>query len=140
MKASIPSAATAKIEFRLLPKQESEEVLEKFKKHLSKNGFMDVEIKKLAAMEWSKTSWKEKIARDVIEAARTVYEVNPAVYPMLKGPAPDYVFTRLLHLPSVGCGCGYSYIAHQPNEFIELDQFNKGIRLAATIMEQFGQT
>ena len=107
---------------------------------MAKNGFKDVEIKKLAAMEWSKTACKEKIAQDVIESARIVYKVDPVIYPMLHGPAPDYIFTRLLHIPSVGCGCAYIHIAHQPNEFIKIDQFNKGIRLAATVMEKFGQT
>ena len=133
----IPSKAIAKIEFKLLPNQTSGDIFRKLKAHLNSRGFADIEVLKKAAVEPSKTSIRERIAEVAIQAAKQAFGVNPVVYPLLYGFGPDYIFTNLLKVPSIGCGCGYIALAHQPNEYLTVDQFNKGIKLASAIMYNF---
>ncbi len=41
----LPAKASAKVDFRLVPNQTPQEVLEKLRAHLDKQGFTDVQIK-----------------------------------------------------------------------------------------------
>ena len=44
-KTVLPAQASAKVDFRLVPDQTPQEVLEKLRKHLDAEGFSDIEIK-----------------------------------------------------------------------------------------------
>jgi acetylornithine deacetylase/succinyl-diaminopimelate desuccinylase-like protein len=54
-KAVIPARASAKLEFRIVPNQTPERVLEQLRSHLDRHGFTDVELRTLATVETAKT-------------------------------------------------------------------------------------
>ena len=61
MKTVLPAEASAKVDFRLVPDQEPEDILSKLRTHLDAEGFNDVEITALAAAsEW----WKSMCSTD----------------------------------------------------------------------------
>ncbi len=51
MKTVLPAKAMAKMDFRLVPDQDPDDILEKLKAHLKAQGFEDVQVKKLSAAE-----------------------------------------------------------------------------------------
>jgi acetylornithine deacetylase/succinyl-diaminopimelate desuccinylase-like protein len=55
-KAVIPTVARAKLEFRIVPNQTPEQVLEQLRRHLLEHGFDDVEVTVLATVETAQTS------------------------------------------------------------------------------------
>ena len=139
MKTVLPAKAMAKIDFRLLPKQDPKDILAKLRTHFLKTGFEDMTITMLAATPPSKTPATEAIAQAVIKSARDAFGMEPEVWPWAKSNAPDYVFTQILGLPSLGCGCGFYDLCHGPNEYLEISQFMKGIMLAISVMSEYSK-
>ncbi len=137
-KTVLPRRAMVKLDFRLVYDQNPNDLYEKLKRHLQQNGFGDVEVVKLGALEPSKTPATAPIAKATMKAAEEVYGVRPVVYPNAAGSGPDYLFTKRLGLGSVWTGCSPSFShAHAPNEFTTVDAFMRGIRYASTIMKEF---
>jgi acetylornithine deacetylase/succinyl-diaminopimelate desuccinylase-like protein len=140
-KTVIPSKAAAKVDFRLVFNQNPDELLKKLKVHLRKQGFDDIEVKKLGSLEPSKTPVTAPIAQAVISAGKEVFRKESVVYPNAAGSGPDYLFTKRLGLNSLWTGCASPFSnAHAPNEFERVEDFFKGIEFAGTIMENFGRT
>ena len=117
VKTILPHIATAKLDSRLIPNIESKDVIPLIRKHLDKHGYTDIQIKKISAYEWSKTSPKEPITQAIVE----VYKkkgINPMVWPHAGGSAPFYVFQRDgLNLPIARFGLGHGARAHSIDEY-----------------------
>lgn len=135
--AVIPEKASCLIEFRLVPQQRCTDIIDLVKRHLQKlNHKIQVDV--LSKVEASRTSPKEKVVQAIKRSCELTFGVAPDIYPSLQGISPDYLFTDLLGVPSVGGGCGYHHLCHRPNEFITLLQFSKAIELSANIIDQYG--
>jgi acetylornithine deacetylase/succinyl-diaminopimelate desuccinylase-like protein len=139
-KTVLPHEAFAKIDFRLVPDMEAEEVLSKTKKHLNKMGFGDIDVVSISGYPPARISVNEQISKASIEAARKVYGVAPIVYPTVTGSAPNYVFVRNLNTPAIGTGCGDpNSNAHAPNESITVDLIKTGIKYAVALIYAFSK-
>jgi acetylornithine deacetylase/succinyl-diaminopimelate desuccinylase-like protein len=140
-KAIIPNRAVAKLEFRIVPNQTPEGVLEQLRTHLDKQGFGDVEIRTLATVETAKTDGDAAIVTAALDAARELYGE-----PMLK-PTEEYagrqgawLGTRL-GIPGVQTGVGPpGFRGHATDEFVTVEHFIKGIKFGAGILDRFGAT
>ncbi len=138
-KTVLPAEARAKVDFRLVPDQTPEEVLEKLRAHLDAQGFEDIDIIPMGGGRPARTDPDHPFIHLCNEAAREVYGVEPEIYPMIGGSGPNYPFVHVLGLPVTMAGVGYpgSQI-HAPNEHIRLDDFVKGIKHVAHIVVAFG--
>jgi acetylornithine deacetylase/succinyl-diaminopimelate desuccinylase-like protein len=134
-----PSEAGVKIDFRLLPGQRPEAVLEKLRAHLIASGFGDVGVQKLGAMEPASTPLDSRLAHVLVEAAPLVYGQPPDVLPWSPGSMPTATFTDFLGIPvASGPGVGYDGSGyHAPNEHIRLGDFVKGGQYFAALMARF---
>lgn len=137
-KAVIPTRASAKLEFRIVPNQTPEGVLEQLRSHLDGHGFADVEVRTLATVETAKTSPEAAIVGATLQAARELY--GP---PMLKpteefaGRQGAWLGTRL-GIPGVQTGVGPpGHRGHATDEFVTVEHYVKGIKFAATILDHF---
>jgi acetylornithine deacetylase/succinyl-diaminopimelate desuccinylase-like protein len=138
-KAIIPNRAVAKLEFRIVPNQTPEGVLEQLRDHLDKQGFRDVEIRTLATVETAKTDGDAAIVTATLDAARELYGE-----PMLK-PTEEYagrqgawLGTRL-GIPGVQTGVGPpGFRGHATDEFVTVAHFIKGIKFGAGILDRYG--
>lgn len=139
-KAIIPDRATAKLEFRIVPDQTPEHVLDQLRTHLDAQGFDDVEIATLATVETAKTDPDSDIVRETVAAARSLYGE-----PMLK-PTEEYagrqgawLGTRL-GIPGVQTGVGPpGSRAHATDEFVTEEHYLKGIKYASAILAGYGR-
>lgn len=138
MKAVIPDRASAKLEFRIVPDQTPERVLELMRRHLDRCGFADVTIEVLARVETAKTDPDAAIVDATVAAARRLY--GP---PVLK-PTEEYAgrqgawLGRQLGIPGVQTGIGPpGFRGHATDEFVTEEHFVRGIKFAAEILARF---
>ncbi len=137
-KTVLPSQARAKMDMRLVYDQKADRCIELLRKHLSDNGFQDLEVKCLSKLEPSHTPVDAPIAKAAAAACREVYGQEAVIYPKHHASGPDYLFTKDLGIHSIWTGCppadGH---AHAPNEFIGPEDFRMGIMYACQIMRRF---
>ncbi len=125
-KTVLPHKVTCKVDTRLVPNQESKDVVPLIRDHLDKHGYSDIQIRQLGGYEWSKTSVKEP----VVQALLSVYEQHgikdAIIWPHMGGSAPMYLYTREpLNLPLVWGGLGHGAGAHSPDEYLVIEGNDK---------------
>jgi acetylornithine deacetylase/succinyl-diaminopimelate desuccinylase-like protein len=140
VKTILPSTALAKLDIRLVVNQDPDRVFECVKRHLL-SLCPDLEVKKIAGVLPSKTAIDHRYAQCAVDAVARVWGEPPVVFPTLGGTLPDYVFTRILGVPSILVPyANPEENNHSPNENISLDCFNKGIKVCATFLYNFAST
>ena len=134
MKTIIPARAVAKVDFRLVPDQEPEEVFRAFQQAVRARS-PQAEVRLIAAVPPSRTDPFLPVSRAAVRAVRESWGMEPVVIPMLGGTLPDYVFTRILGLPSVVVPyANHDERNHAPNENLRLDCFEAGIRTSIHLL------
>ena len=120
-KTITPAEAVMRLDFRLVPNIEPEDVIKGLQDLVKRLGLSDlVEIDIKDSYTWSKTDPKSPY----VEAAKKTYEdmnMRSYVIPILPGSAPSYLFTRKLGIPMISTGPGHGGRAHAPNEYITID-------------------
>ncbi len=137
-KTVLPARATAKLEFRLVPNQEPEEVLDKLRRHLHQKGYSDVEVRCLSAERPARTPIDHPFVGLVCEAARQVYSQEPIIIPSMAGTGPLHPFVETLGLPTADIGVGYpESCMHAPDENIRLADLLRSAKHIAAVLERF---
>jgi len=137
-KTIIPSAATVKLDMRLVSGQEPDDIFAKLCAHVEQFG-PDISVRHLGDMRPSRTPADLPIVQEVIAAVTDAYPQEPVVLPSLGGSLPDYVWTRILGVPSVIVPYANSDEAnHSPNENIGVENFFNGIRCMCHVIDQLG--
>jgi acetylornithine deacetylase/succinyl-diaminopimelate desuccinylase-like protein len=129
----LPRVATANVDIRFGPNMEPEEVLEKFKQHLARWGYDDIEIHLYDHYTWSKTDVDEPIVQKLIGAYRA-HGREPEIWPMATWTAPYFVFSRLLKLPVVSGGLGHGGRPHAPDEYMTVEGLRDFEKFVATFL------
>ncbi|MBI4234463.1 MAG: M20/M25/M40 family metallo-hydrolase [Chloroflexi bacterium] len=140
-KTIVPSVARAKVDFRLVPDQQPEEVVRLLKDHLRERGFGDIQVVEASGHSApARTPLDSPWVRLVSEAAREAYEVAPQLSPTIAGSGPMSLFTLTLGLQVAStAGVGYpENRIHAPNENIRLEDFQKAILHMAAILGRLG--
>jgi acetylornithine deacetylase/succinyl-diaminopimelate desuccinylase-like protein len=136
-KTVLPSKASAKIDFRLVPFQTPEEILGKLRAHLDAQGFQDIKIDFLGGEAPAITDPDDPYVKLVVDAAEGAYGQKMQIVPMVGGSGPNHVFMETLHLPILTSGVGHpGGQAHAPNENIRIDLYLKGARHIARILAE----
>ncbi|MFC1879829.1 M20/M25/M40 family metallo-hydrolase [Chloroflexota bacterium] len=140
-KTVLPAYASAKIDFRLVPDQNPEQVLEQLRSHLDAEGFSDIKIKYLGGEPAARTDPDHPFVDLVVKTAEPVYGQPMQLIPMVGGSGPNHPFVHSLGLPVVTAGVGDPGSgAHAPNENMRLDLYLKHAKHMVRIMQAFGQT
>jgi acetylornithine deacetylase/succinyl-diaminopimelate desuccinylase-like protein len=135
-----PSTAMAKVDFRLVPNQDPEEILLLLRNHLDQEGFEDVEMTYLGGEPPARTDLDDPFLQLVAEAAREVYGQPQRVVPFSGGSGPNHPFIRDLKLPVATAGVGYPGAnVHAPDEHLVIENFVQGTRHTARILKAFGE-
>lgn len=134
MKTILPGSARAKLDFRLVVEQDPERLFEDVCSFLKAEGFGDIEVRKLATFDASKTPADDPYVQNVIKAIGCD-GVEPVIYPNFGGSVPDSMFTRDLGIPSVWFPLANADSnSHAPDENIDVEIFHRGCEIAATLM------
>ncbi|MFZ5817280.1 MAG: M20/M25/M40 family metallo-hydrolase [Bacillota bacterium] len=145
-KTIIPARASAKLDMRLVVDQEPDEIFALFAAHLKRvTAPMEAlglrfTLHRLGDMAPSRTPGDRPEPQAVIRAVREAYGAEPVVMPSLGGSLPDYVWTRILGVPSVVVPyANHDEDNHAPNENMALDRFFSGIRCTAAVLAHLGR-
>ena len=132
MKTVIPSLASAKLDFRLLPHQDPDDIEQKLRAHLIEQGFEDVQVTRLGVM------WPVRLPSDAplvqlsAQTGEEVYLSKVIMWPMVGGSSPVYAFAKPLgDIPVIRPGLGYwNNLTHSPDEHIRIEDFHNAARIA----------
>ena len=136
MKTVLPSTASAKIDFRLVPDLTPELVKDLVRAHLDQRGFTDVEIVHADGVRPARSKLNAPFVKICVEAAQATYGTDPVIYPTSPGSGPLYVLCR--ETPMVMAGVAHSNSKlHAPNENIYVDDYFEGIRFVGELIRRF---
>jgi acetylornithine deacetylase/succinyl-diaminopimelate desuccinylase-like protein len=142
-KTILPNEARAKMDLRLVPDQDPEEVLQSLRAFLRAEGFDDIEVERIPdegdlypAISDPSAAFIQKVVR----ACRDVAGTEPVVVPSNAGSGPMSVFTnpapRGLGLPTACIGTGYpDSRAHAPDENIRLEDMRRHMHTMSRLVE-----
>lgn len=138
-KTIVPARASAKIDFRLVPDQDPDDIFARLRRHLDSQGFDDVTISRGGAMWPYKASADDPFIQMTKRIGEEFYQQPFRLDPMAGGSSPEYAFGLPLgNIPIVWAGVGYfNSRAHSPNENIRLADFLKGSQYLARILNEF---
>jgi acetylornithine deacetylase/succinyl-diaminopimelate desuccinylase-like protein len=136
-KTIIPATASARLDIRLVPNQDPDVIADRIGRFIESAGFGDVTYRPMHRMWPSKTPADHPYTDAIARAVRTGFGEPPIVYPLSGGSLPDYVFTRILGLPSVLVPyANPDENNHSPNENLDVESFFKGIRTTIAVLHE----
>ena len=137
IKTIIPSKAVLKMDIRLVPDQDPDDILAKFKTHVKKY-FPELEVTDMGSMKPSITNPDLPVVNIVSKAVERAFEIKPVLVPSMGGSLPNYVWTKTLGIPSIIVPYGNADGAnHSPNENFDVELFFKGIKCSCSVMCAF---
>ena len=140
-KTVLPSIATAKLDFRLVPDMTPEKQFSRLKDHLKENGFdNDVEARFIHGEAAVRTSTTDPFVRQVEESANEIFG-SSIISISSAGTGPMYPFVKVLNVPCISVGSTYVFSRiHSPNEFARLDLLNKTTKCIGRIINKFAKS
>jgi acetylornithine deacetylase/succinyl-diaminopimelate desuccinylase-like protein len=139
-KTVLPARASAKVDFRLVPDQEPDDILKKLRGYLDSQGFSDILITDLGGDAPARTDPDDPFIQLVVKTAEEVYEMPMQLVPLIGGSGPSHPFVHDLGLPVATAGLGHPDTrAHAPNENIRIDLYLKHARHMARVIKEFAK-
>jgi acetylornithine deacetylase/succinyl-diaminopimelate desuccinylase-like protein len=136
LKTLVPTDAVAKVDMRLVGTQDPDAVLDAIRRFAHDKGYDDIEVVKLFSQPPSRTPIDHPAADVVERAVEVAFGREVARVPSLSGTTPDWVFTKLLGLPTFMVPFGpVDENHHGPNESMKTSLLLGGIRSVATLIE-----
>jgi acetylornithine deacetylase/succinyl-diaminopimelate desuccinylase-like protein len=137
-KTVVPSVVQCKMDFRLVPNQDPQELLKMLADYLRANGYQDVQINPMSMEYPIRTSYRNPWAQAAMAAAEETFGVKPVIEISSPGTGPLYVFNRRYGAPAVDIGFApHDDFIHSPNENIRLDYLEKGMLWTANTIENY---
>jgi acetylornithine deacetylase/succinyl-diaminopimelate desuccinylase-like protein len=138
-KTIIYKEALAKVDVRLVGNQDPQAVFAAIRRFAAERGYSGIEIRCIKSTPPSRTALDHPFVPIVKEAVAKGFGREPLVVPSLGGTTPDYVFTRLLGLPSIVVPLApYDENNHAPNESTKVSLYLAGIRSGLHLIEKMG--
>lgn len=139
-KTVLPARAMAKMDFRLVPDQDPDELFAALRRHLDVNGFADIELRNLGGEHPARTPVSDPLVETVRQAVRDAYGQEALIVPTMAGTGPLYPFVATLGLPAVDVGIGYPEAhIHAPDENIRIEDLRAGAKAVAALIGRFGE-
>jgi acetylornithine deacetylase/succinyl-diaminopimelate desuccinylase-like protein len=140
-KTVLPKEAMAKLDMRLVPNQDPDDIVAKLRKHLDARGFNDIDIKGFSMEHPVRSPSDSLVGRAAVAAMKDVFEQAPSIAPMMIGTGPMYPVAHKLGIPTVspaGVHRPTSNI-HAPNENCRVEDFLKIVEYTVAWLKRFGE-
>ncbi|HEU5120799.1 MAG TPA: M20/M25/M40 family metallo-hydrolase, partial [Candidatus Nitrosocosmicus sp.] len=137
----LPSSATAKLDFRLVPDMSPKIQFKRLIKFLKTRGFSDqeVSIKYLSGEPAYRTPIDNKYVRLIVASASKIFN-GVTLNLSSSGTGPMYMFKEILNVDSICIGSTIlPNKMHSPNEFTNLDLLHKGTNCFIEIIGNFAR-
>jgi len=132
VKTVLPARAMAKMDFRLVPDQDPQDILRKLRAHLDAEGFDDVHITDLGGAEPVVTPIEHPFVQRIVEIAASFSDAKPSISPIIGGTLPLLgALRRYVGVPGLAAPGNASYWAsgaHAPNEHVRLEDLPRAVR------------
>jgi acetylornithine deacetylase/succinyl-diaminopimelate desuccinylase-like protein len=139
-KTIIYKEALAKADVRLAGGQDPDAVFEAIRRFAEARRYDGIEVRRIKSTPPSRTALDHPLVPVVKEAVARGFGREPLVVPALGGTTPDFVFTRLLGLPSIVVPLApYDENNHAPNESTKVSLYLAGIRSGLHLIESLGK-
>ncbi|PNY81606.1 M20/M25/M40 family metallo-hydrolase [Deinococcus koreensis] len=140
-KTVLPAEGMVKIDFRLVPDQQPDRVVQLLRAHLDAQGLDDIEIVELESHQHpARSDLNSPFVKVAARVAREVHGHEPLLHPSSGGSGPMYPFMQHVGAPVVAMGIGNpTGRVHAPNENILRRDFENGVRFALEFMDALGQ-
>jgi len=137
----LPARAIAKLDFRLVPDQDPDDIFKLLTRHLAAQGFDDVEAVKVLSTESSRTPIDHPALEGIRAVLQSVNGLEPIIFPSIGASGPNFVFTNILHQPCFLIPfAGVDQCNHGPDENLELQGFFNGIKTAVALFEALARS
>jgi len=141
-KTVIPARATAKVSFRLVPRQDPDRVVEIFREWVKRNtpAGIETEVRVLSAAPAEVVNPDHPAIRVAARAFGDIFQ-RPTVFIRSGGSIPIVGdFANHLGIPTILMGFGLPDDGlHSPNEKYKIDNYYMGIMTIAHFFEQYGK-
>jgi acetylornithine deacetylase/succinyl-diaminopimelate desuccinylase-like protein len=118
---TIPDKATALLDARLITDLSPEEVIDKIRAHLDRNGYSDVKVRMKGGYPWSRTSISAPLVKSFLHCVEQ-YGGKPIIWPFQGYGGPWSIFVSEFGVPVVfATGIGHGGGVGMPDEFFVLD-------------------
>ncbi len=140
-KSILPARAFVKMDFRLVPDQDPDDISRKIKAHIARQRVDGFEVIHLGAVPPSYAPLDSPISRSVLDAASAVYPQGAIVVPRSDGSGKQAPWLGVqIGVAGVASGVGPpGWHGHAPNEFITIGHFLNGIKFASTVYVNFAR-
>lgn len=143
VKTVLPAQASAWLDFRLVPDQRPDVVLEQLRAHLDRRGFDDIKITVLAKADPGVTPLDDPFVARCIGVAEAVYGKPPWITPIVGGSLPFVApLQRQIGMPGLSVSDNATYYgsaAHAPNEHIRLQDIGPAVRYLLALLVDLGE-
>ena len=139
-KTVLPARAMAKMDFRLVPDQDPDDIFTKLRRHLDSRGFSDITLRLVAGVRPARTPVSDPLVEVVRRAVVDAYGREPIIVPTMAGTGPLHPFVATLGLPTADIGIGYPDTRiHAPDENIRIEDFRNGTKAVAALLQRFAE-
>jgi acetylornithine deacetylase/succinyl-diaminopimelate desuccinylase-like protein len=142
VKTVLPAKAMAKMDFRLVPDQRPDDILEKLKAHLKTQGFDDVQVKKLGNGDPVVTPIEGPFVQKMTQICRAFTEQEPEIIPLVGGTLPLLGAMKnnvgVLGISTSGNPAYFGSGAHAPNEHIRVSDIPRAIQFNVFMFTELG--
>jgi acetylornithine deacetylase/succinyl-diaminopimelate desuccinylase-like protein len=139
LKSVLTAEASALLDFRLVPNQHPQEILELLRSHLRSEGFDDMEVTVLVSAEAAGTPIEHPFVQRVAEVAREVSGSEPSITPRVAATLPIIAsLERHVGVPGVAAPDNpfhFGARAHAPNENVRLEDVGHSVRFTYALFE-----
>jgi acetylornithine deacetylase/succinyl-diaminopimelate desuccinylase-like protein len=141
-KTVLPAKAMAKIDFRLVPDQEPQDILTKLRAHLEAEEYGDIQLTVFAMAEPVMTPIDEPFVQRIGKIAEDFAGKRPVVTPIVGGTLPLLgALRRHVGAPGLcapGNGTYWANGAHAPNEHIRLSDLRRAVQFNCYMFQALG--
>ena len=138
VKTILPSAASAKMEMRLVPGLSPQYVFEKINSHLRKLGFEHVKVTYTLGEESYRSDMSAPAILTIIDLAKQFYEAGVSVLPTAAGTGPMHTVYDALGIPMLAFGLGNPNSRdHGGDENVNLADYYTHIELIKELIRSY---
>ena len=140
-KSVVPRFAAAELDFRTVPFQRGERIVQLLRDHLDRRGFTDLSVELLVETDWFRCAPDSPAAMALGNAIRNTFGVEPARQPTYPGFGPEPLFAQILGIQEQaysGFGPTEDRL-HAPDEYIRIDDYLNGAACVASLLKEYAR-
>jgi len=144
VKTILPAHASAKIDFRLVPNQDPQDILFKLHSCLKLDGYEDIAISVFSSAEPVATPFETPFVQHILSIAEAFAGKPASITPLTGGTLPLLgALRKHVGVPGLAAPGNVSYWgsgAHAPNEHIRLSDLERGVRYNCAMFQMLGDS